>query len=1792
MFFFKLYYFFLLLFLSKIFAAETLLSTLCPNDNLVFSNNQIIHQVIKLTSSKMLIAVACQTSGIYFEIRDETKQILKQKLITDISPNNGNFKVEPFKDGGFVIAAFDTATNLLLFQTYDASGQYVQTISRVFPHTQTETTNGVWTMIVSTRTAAEYIVFAGHMTGVNGDSFSYIIYNKDGSVAKPIVNSNLKKLAAIHMAELPSNRFVIGYVRERDDISNTEFYYRIIKFDGTIIQGEDRGTPASLYTNADRMYGIPIYYEESSEFAIVYGRNENDIASNNDIFYIRYDLSGNYISRTQLNTVQKTRYLKSVRTLYPGSHQWIVSWETVGQDGDSFGIYYVIMTGGSKDVAETRANSITTGDQFLLDIVPLTLKAFAMVFTCHNSAKTLFNTVITTYNTNGDIIKTENSLNTATNNIARTYPKIEFFENTNEVLVLWKGGTTISTCRMYFNTASIYCLSADSICILGVPKINPTQILLRSPLTTSITNKMISGEEGDKTIYTFSVSQTTNGQFGLTSSPSNAISTFTMNDITSNKIIFVRTTNSPLLKLKVADSLQTSNDFDITFLSITPTMDLAAFIIFQGNSIILTETEINGTYYKDYEATYIISNALNGFFENIDNLGTQITSFTSTDLKANKIKYTHDNVIIIPNFDIIVSDGIETSSVLSSTITLKNLVISFKGFLTIRSGSTVDLTSDYLTFDGPASFNFLSTTLTSLIIQKKTAAGTAITSFSKTDFSQSQIQIVHDGSDNLPVFCLKISDSINESPIACSLFKFILKPKFLINKVRVVQGQILLIDESMIMGRVDQTLTILYRVKSVANCFFALSKNKNAAVSSFNKDQLISNQVFLVHDGSLTACTYDIEVYDGELTATLAPTINFFKLPVMTTNALTLIEGETVTLNSGVDVLGTTYYNYKLTYYVTNVLNGYFDLSSNPSSIILNFSDDDLNQKKVRFVHNTDSEPFYEISVKDDVGLSKTLPVSMKYTAKIKITKNAFTLARNEKVVISTDNIDVVSLSDDSSVVIFIEENTFCWFENINNPSVEIKSFTKKVLKANSIKLFHDGSINRPSFKIKASDGTQITKSIEAILAFDGVRSIIVDKNYMFLNQGAKVILTNYMLNVVNGFPNTDFIFQISKIKFCSIYNSNDKNTPITEFKQSDINSQQILIIHDDSENAPSISLTIYEAGAVDGFQLTINGNIGFNRKPKLTKNQIILNKGEKRVIDSNFIQAYDFETQSANLMFKVINQKSCRFERKSEPGLMIETFYGYELEQKLIQIVHDKTENPPYYMVAVTDGTQQSEFMEPDVKFFISKGLAGLLKANELLTNLMYDVKFYKNEEYIIGILYQGIMLIINIYDPSKPNLIKSIDLKTEFGFSKLTNLKIVNDIAFVTSQEKTLGIIDLSNFDNPSFKTSLDEANKPVCDMVTIENYIYIALCGDGLKIVFLDSDWKLVEKFIYKKDSESFKAVSVIQNTIGLLCESGKVILLDFSDKTKDPILSKTIETLIGTGSDLKLSADIKLAYVLTSSNIYILDLLSSSIKYQKSFKGGTKIQLSSDSTYLLVNFNKGVSFFNIQNSNQPVLLDSISYGIYITNMIMKSLGDYVYLSSSNGLQTIKVLKVDKARISPYLKELNPNNLNSNCMSILTLKSNDVSYLSCQEKGLIIYDITNSKESSTITGTFTSIVFRNNEKEIYAIKDGQISIYTVLSKLLPAEVQTISIENSDLSFLKFSPSKNYFAAISKTSKYFIIYDVDGSKALSNKISLKSACTPNYVSFNYLETIFYINCEKTEILVYDVTKKRSQFI
>jgi len=148
-----------------------------------------------------------------------------------------------------------------------------------------------------------------------------------------------------------------------------------------------------------------------------------------------------------------------------------------------------------------------------------------------------------------------------------------------------------------------------------------------------------------------------------------------------------------------------------------------------------------------------------------------------------------------------------------------------------------------------------------------------------------------------------------------------------------------------------------------ANGRLELSTNPGAAINSFTQDDLDNNRVQYVHDGGeTTSDSYNFSLADGGENSASAAT-GTFNITVTPLNcapvisgdlAATVAEGGTVTISTtdltenDPDDSGTG-----LTYTVSGApANGRLELSNNPGAVITRFTQDDLDNNRVQYVHD------------------------------------------------------------------------------------------------------------------------------------------------------------------------------------------------------------------------------------------------------------------------------------------------------------------------------------------------------------------------------------------------------------------------------------------------------------------------------------------------------------------------------------------------------------------------------------------------------------------------------------------------------------------------------------------------------------------------------------------------------------------------------------------------------------------------------------------------------------------------
>ena len=112
-----------------------------------------------------------------------------------------------------------------------------------------------------------------------------------------------------------------------------------------------------------------------------------------------------------------------------------------------------------------------------------------------------------------------------------------------------------------------------------------------------------------------------------------------------------------------------------------------------------------------------------------------------------------------------------------------------------------------------------------------------------------------------------------------------------------------------------------------------------------------------MHDGGEAAPVYEVSVSDGSLSSAAAgASVTFTNVndaPELVTNALTLEEGETVTLGAAnLSATDAETADSALIFTVSNLSGGQFEEVGAPGTAITSFTQQQLTDSEIRFVHD------------------------------------------------------------------------------------------------------------------------------------------------------------------------------------------------------------------------------------------------------------------------------------------------------------------------------------------------------------------------------------------------------------------------------------------------------------------------------------------------------------------------------------------------------------------------------------------------------------------------------------------------------------------------------------------------------------------------------------------------------------------------------------------------------------------------------------------------------------------------
>ena len=650
-----------------------------------------------------------------------------------------------------------------------------------------------------------------------------------------------------------------------------------------------------------------------------------------------------------------------------------------------------------------------------------------------------------------------------------------------------------------------------------------------------------------------------------------------------------------------------------------------------------------------------------------------------------------------------------------------------------------------------------------------------------------------------------------------------------------------------------------------------------------------------------------------------------------------------------------------------------FSVAINPGVSLTSFTQTQMNNTQIQLVQIGNSNaPSHTLQVSDTIDTkSFAATITFVLIPTITITLNQLTIKQN-----IIDNLTSANMQGSVSnglpltfVTWSIQNDHF-----ILNGNQIVTNFTLQQLSNNQVQFSADKTINPPNYSIKAYDDSDYSSLLPVTVTFIISPTIIV--NNISIEQSASVHISNKMINGIFGLG-FSVKYYVSNVLFSHFERFDSPNIAISSFRPQDIENNQIVYIQNGSSNVPSFTICIS-----DGSDSSCTaGNITFVLLPLRTN---------------------DISIKLIFFASNVINN----------PGTLIFMFLQQDVAKKQVFFIHDGGLSAPFYQIAVSNRALVLPSQTSIITFINPKGICGLNQISEVNTNEMLGLDLTADNNYLIAALSNGIVQIFDIQNTQGIQLLKQIDLLSQ-GIGNLNRVKIVDNYAFVTSNDKTLAIISLNPINNPLL-IGVVGGNRTIYDLDICNNHSYLAGGSAGVHIISLFD--RRNPKFITSLNVNNSEIISVTCTNSTLLLLSnekpGKVYIYNISNAESPTFI--TTQVLSDTGHFIVTKQDGTVAFAATNSGIDIIDLsnvpnclIVSSIQLGMVYY----LTLTKDEVYIGALKDASLSMINVQSIYDPIVLDSLVYSFGLNELILNSQVTYGFISSNDKLEVFSVFKADQ-------------------------------------------------------------------------------------------------------------------------------------------------------------------------------------
>lgn len=796
----------------------------------------------------------------------------------------------------------------------------------------------------------------------------------------------------------------------------------------------------------------------------------------------------------------------------------------------------------------------------------------------------------------------------------------------------------------------------------------------------------------------FTVSQVQHGHFELVSAPGTPITSFTQGQVQSGDVQFIPdgSLSTPSFFVTVGDGKITTTPQATTIsFNAAPSLNNNNLSISQRQTVVLTTGHLSATD-PDNSAnslTFIVSAVQGGRFELVTAPGTPITSFTQGQIQAGSVQFVQDGTTTAPSFNVAVSDGKMTTAVQASTVIFFPAPVMVTNALTISQNQKLVLNATHLRATNAngndPSLIFTVTSRQYGHFERVNNPGIEVMTFTQGDVQNGAVQFVTDGSINQPIYTLVVGDGKASSPAQAATITFNLAPVLTSNRLPVNQGKPVILTTSHLNASQPGggSVTLTFTVTNVQNGRFELVSAPGIEITSFTLNQIQSADVQFIPDGSLSTPTFSVIVGNGVTsTAMQACVISFNATPALGNNNLSVSQGQTVVLStshlSGTDPDDNAT---ALTFYVSGVQGGRFELVSAPGTAITSFTQGQIQAGQVQFVHDgTSTAPTFNVAVSDGKVATVAQASTITFFPAPVLVVNSITISQGQKLVLGTSHLSATNASGYDPRLIFTVSNVqYGRFEMINNPGTAITSFTQGDVQSGAVRFVADGSNNPPSYTIVVGDGRANAPAQASTITFH--LAPVLTSNNVAINQGKPVVLTASNFDAMQpGGAQGTLTFVVGNVQHGHFEFVDAPGLSITSFTTADIQSANVQFIPDGSLSTPSFD--IYVKNNVTA-TLPQSAVVSFNAAPTLGNNNLSIGQGQTIILSTSNLSATDPDDDGTTLTFLISGVRGGRFELVSAPGVEVTSFTQGQVQAGQVQFVHDGSTVSPTFNVAVSDG-------------------------------------------------------------------------------------------------------------------------------------------------------------------------------------------------------------------------------------------------------------------------------------------------------------------------------------------------------------------------------------------------------------------------------------------------------------------------------------------------------------------------